>query len=205
MRRGSEVARRKLPGDGWAFFDMRHDFPDAWELFRRTRSGEGRHHEASIHLRRKFFPYLPRDPDIRIIRLALLLETEEMAARECPEFEGCPCPENRPQGSHMATLVARLGRCEHEQTEKRFPCFATAEWPRLYSGVVDVDLPMRRRDADGCELSFTLHAPLGEIRRAFLMCEYEVIDPCCGSAKDDDARERNRKGELGLAFEAARA
>jgi hypothetical protein len=223
----SEAARRKLPGDGWAFFDIRHDFPDAWELFRRTRSGEEHHHEALIHLRRKFFPYLPRDPDIRIVRLALLFETEEMAALECPEFEGCPCPESRPQASHRATLVARPARREHERKHERerkheyerkyereheherrehhFRCFATAEWPRLYSGIVDVDVPMRRRDADGCELSFTFHAPCGEIRRAFLMCEYEVIDPCCGSAKDDDAYERSGKGERGLALEAARA
>ena len=26
------AARCKLPGEGWAFFDIRHDFPDAWEL-----------------------------------------------------------------------------------------------------------------------------------------------------------------------------
>src|SRR5262249_32444001 len=31
-----EAARCKLPGDGWAFFDVRHEFPDAWELFRRS-------------------------------------------------------------------------------------------------------------------------------------------------------------------------
>jgi hypothetical protein len=94
---------------------------------------------------------------------------------------------------------------EHERREHHFRGFATAEWPRLYSGVVDVDLPMRRRDGGGCELSFTFHAPCGEIRRAFLMCEYEVIDPCCASAKDDDAHERSGGGERRLLLEAARA
>ena len=26
-------ARRHLPGDGWRFFDVRHEFPDAWQRF----------------------------------------------------------------------------------------------------------------------------------------------------------------------------
>ena len=29
-RRG-KAASRHLPGDGWRFFELRHDFPDAWQ------------------------------------------------------------------------------------------------------------------------------------------------------------------------------
>ena len=251
----SAAARRKLPGDGWAFFDIRHDFPMRRNCSAARGPAKKHHHQASIQLRRKFLPYLPRDPDIRIVRVALLFETEEMVVHACPEFEGCPCPESRLQASHQATLVTRPARREHEREHERkyeydyehehereherrheherkheyeherkherehehqhqhehersehhFRCFATAQWPRLYSGVVDVDVPMPRRDAEGCELSFTFHAPCGEIRRAFLMCEYQMIDPCCASAKDDEAHERNRGGERGLLLEAARA
>ena len=29
----NETIGRKLPGDGWSFFDVRHEFPDAWSFF----------------------------------------------------------------------------------------------------------------------------------------------------------------------------
>ena len=38
------AARRKLPGNGWSFFDLRHDFSDAWELYRRVSQEEHREH-----------------------------------------------------------------------------------------------------------------------------------------------------------------
>jgi hypothetical protein len=88
----SMAARRKLPGNGWSFFDLRHDLSDAWELFRRETDEEHRERRLAVKIRRKFFPFLPRNPEIRITRIALLFETGEMLDRSCPEAEGCPCP-----------------------------------------------------------------------------------------------------------------
>ena len=35
LRRAANAsAQRHLPGDGWRFFDVRHEFPDAWQLLR---------------------------------------------------------------------------------------------------------------------------------------------------------------------------
>ena len=40
-RAASEVAQKHLPGDGWCFFDVRHEFADAWQLLRNSRSEKG--------------------------------------------------------------------------------------------------------------------------------------------------------------------
>src|ERR1700730_7478987 len=74
LREAAMLAGRcKLPGDGWAFFDIRHDFPDAWELLRRERRGEDddadRH--LAVRLGRRFFPFLPHNPTIHVTRLIL--------------------------------------------------------------------------------------------------------------------------------------
>jgi hypothetical protein len=187
------AARCKLPGDGWCFFDIRHDFPDAWELFRRPCRDERRQAELSICLRRKFFPFLPRDPEIRIVRIALLFETEQMGDRTCPEFEGCPCPESKMAAAHMARFVGRDDRHGRKPEEKAFRCFSTSEWPRLYSGMVDVELPLPRRESDGCEISLGLSHPPDEIRRAFLMCQYEVVEDCCSMQRGDAQRQQDTR------------
>src|ERR1700733_2863704 len=61
------AARCKLPGDGWSFFDVRHDFPDAWEMLRREERSEER--RLSLHLHRRGFPFLPHNPPIQLTRL----------------------------------------------------------------------------------------------------------------------------------------
>jgi hypothetical protein len=72
-REASECARRHLPGDGWCFFDLRHDFPDAWQLFRDQRGHDvdtgGR---LELRLRRDMFPLIPGDPKIGVRGLGLL-------------------------------------------------------------------------------------------------------------------------------------
>ncbi len=34
-----EAARKHLPGEGWCFFDVRHEFPDAWQMLRKSPAG----------------------------------------------------------------------------------------------------------------------------------------------------------------------
>ena len=94
-----EAARRAAaqgsPGDGWAFFDMRHDFPDAWELFRRSCQRDDRKRELAIPLTRNLLPFLPGDPELCVIRLLLLFETEETSDWSRPEREACPAPKGK--------------------------------------------------------------------------------------------------------------
>src|SRR5262249_31724357 len=69
------VAQEHLPGSGWCFLDVRHDFPDAWEIFRTTCRDKTHSRELRVRLSRKLFPYLPCNRQIRIDKAALLFET----------------------------------------------------------------------------------------------------------------------------------
>lgn len=111
-----EAARNRLPGNGWIYLDLRRDFPDAWELFRRSfREGARRHESAAapdrpserrldrdpgrerhreaehcltLPVSRRLFPYLPGDPALGICRMALLFETEKFEAEHRPDRAG---------------------------------------------------------------------------------------------------------------------
>jgi hypothetical protein len=68
-RDGGEPLRRAaqrhadchVPGDGWCLFDVLHDFPDAWEMFRlsrhQDRHDDRRHERLTIPLVRDLFPF----------------------------------------------------------------------------------------------------------------------------------------------------
>ncbi len=69
----NESAQRHLPGDGWSFFDVRHEFPDAWELFRDSLEGRKPARELRIRISRNLFPYIPGHRELSITGLALTL------------------------------------------------------------------------------------------------------------------------------------
>jgi hypothetical protein len=105
-RAASAAAAGKLPGDGWAFFDVRHDFPDAWELFHRPVAHEGGQHGLTLQLRRKFFRYLPHHPSLRVTRVMLLFETAELPGR--PPEPPCCVPEREAFGAHVVAFQAEI-------------------------------------------------------------------------------------------------
>ena len=167
-------AHRKLPGDGWAFFDVRHDFPDAWEMLRRPHHEEhGR--DLRLRLGRRFFPYLPNDPRIRITRLAVCFETCEDDDCGCPEFEGCPCPDHRHPASHKVWLR----RPRRGDQDGEVICYADTGHPHLFAGFIDIDTIAFQRGHEWLELDLHLPTEIGEVRQAYLFCRYEVVDPCC--------------------------
>ncbi len=172
---GMAACRGRLPGDGWAFFDVRHDFPDAWELFRRGSENRLPTRDLATRIRRKFLPYLPGNPEIYLIKFALMFETAEMAEDRCWQAEGCPCPE--PQSAAFCQVGFRQRGEEREL--RQFTCYAAAEWPRLYTGEIDVDLHPFHRDADDCEVLFGFPTELGEILKVYLFCRYATVTVCC--------------------------
>ncbi len=173
------TCRKYLPGDGWAFFDMRHDFPDAWELFRRAEEAYLPQRELVARIRRKCLPYLPGNPELRLTKFALMFETAEMASRDCPEAEGCPCPE--PQTPAMQQIAYR--RHGKDEAWRHFTCYASVEWPRLYSGEIDVDLRPFHRGAEGCDVEFGFAGQLGEILKVYLFCQYAPVTICCAEVR----------------------
>jgi hypothetical protein len=177
------AARGKLPGDGWAFFDMLHDFPDAWELFRRSFAKEGPDRELAVTMRRKFLPFLPGDPEIRISKFVLMFETAQMAGRGCPEAEGCPCPEPQIAASHVVGFSRRDPCREGHREAVKFTCFTSEEWPKLYTGGVAAELPPFRGDGEGLEIAFSFSKEFGEIMQVYLFCQYELVEICCSEPK----------------------
>src|SRR5262249_51712898 len=82
-REGGEMLRRVANEvaqchvrHGWSLFDVRHEFPDAWQRFRNARRHQKKgERELTLELSRRLFPYLPCDREVIISRIALLFET----------------------------------------------------------------------------------------------------------------------------------
>jgi Tc toxin complex TcA C-terminal TcB-binding domain len=188
----SAAAAGRLPGDGWSFFDLRHDFPDAWELFHRPVSREGGRRDLAVHLSRKFFPYLPHNPMLRITRVMLLFETAPLPER--PPEPPCCCPEEEAFGAHVVTLLAGAAEANGWPSDchgESLVCRAAAEWPDLYSGMAEIDVQPFGRGRDNHELRFSFPENTGEIVRAYLFCRYEPV-----SAEAECRTRQNRRRRL---------
>ena len=56
-RAASLAAKTRLPGDGWRFLDVRHEFPDAWQLLVDRWSEDRDEGHLRLRLHRGMFPY----------------------------------------------------------------------------------------------------------------------------------------------------
>ena len=118
-RAANEVAQCSVR-HAWSLFDVRHEFPDAWQMFkssRRDREGERR---LVLDIRRRMFPFLPCDRELAITRLALLFETDAARKQACckGEYDCCGAPRHaaracRCSGTHQRHCDAyACGDCE---------------------------------------------------------------------------------------------
>lgn len=116
-RAANAAAQRHLPGDGWCFFDVRHEFPDAWQLFLDPSKGEEHPRRLKLRLDRRMFPFVPGGRDLSITEIAILFDAEPEAECECgcPEIEGCPCPHR----AEPARQVIEFSREREEDYEHR--------------------------------------------------------------------------------------
>src|SRR5215471_10216563 len=114
-RATNQAAQRHLPGDGWCFFDLRHEFPDARPLFRDSSKDRRSVRRLSLRLDRKMFPFVPGGREIWISKMAILFATREQDDCGCLEIEGCPCPEpGRP-----ASRIVEFTRGRDERDDDR--------------------------------------------------------------------------------------
>jgi hypothetical protein len=91
-RAANEVAQCHVRR-GWSLFDVRHEFADAWHLFRSSRRDREGGRRLTVRLTRRMFPYLPCDRDLMITRFALLFETPEAREQACCRGEYTCCNE----------------------------------------------------------------------------------------------------------------
>jgi hypothetical protein len=193
-RAASAAATGRLPGDGWAFFDVRHDFPDAWELFHRPVANEHGRRDMALHLRRKFFPYLPYNPSLQITRVMLMFETADLPRR--PPEPPCCCPEADAFGAHVLsfrTVTAKADASRADESGRSLVCRSAAEWPQLYSGTIDVDSHPFHRGADSYEVLFGFPAASGEIVKVYVFCRYAIVPTCKQEQMSVTESTRGRK------------
>jgi hypothetical protein len=159
-RAANDAAQRHLPGDGLRFFDLRHEFPDMWQFFNGRRGERECPSELGLRLGRGMFPFLPAHRDVTITRIDLFFEAQcaEAGAHRVVEFL---------VGHRIGH--AKEGRCECEV--RRVNYIASAEWPGLYHGVLDVRFgPLSRHGEDLG--TFRFPHDTGAVSHAYLLCRW---------------------------------
>jgi Tc toxin complex TcA C-terminal TcB-binding domain len=170
-RAANEAAHRHLPGDGWRFLDVRHEFPDAWQLFRNSlKSGRGERH-LRLWLDRKLFPFIPGSCDLHVDRLAIAFGWHECENHLRSQADGCPCPQDGMPARHVVEFTC--GGDRHRRTTE-VACMASEQWPQLYCGMSDTDESIGRR-GDRAEIAFRFPAGVDDVERAFVLCRYKLV------------------------------
>ncbi|MEO6921017.1 MAG: neuraminidase-like domain-containing protein [Collimonas sp.] len=189
----SASAQQKLPGNGWILIDLRKDYPDAWELFQRRSAHQDHDDEKAgarsmrLPISRKLFPFLPADPELRISKLAVLFELEECGdekADACPEIDACPCAHDDVQDCQLVEVMIDHADddCD-DASETEINCVTSAEWPKLYHGVAEVDIGPIRHGRKHHSVTLTLDHDVSRLKRAFILCRYETVCACCETVR----------------------
>lgn len=173
-RAANENAGAHMPGDGWCFFDVKHEFPDSWELFR---SGDrNRHKQLGMRLARRMFPYVPDCRELCIDRVSLVFETRELPEREPCEVGQCTCPEARPFDSYAVTLRTH-SECEDVDRKRARACYVSTQGcAHLYYGEFCLGM-CRAVDEFAPTLEFPDDMP--EVTRVFVFCHYALARESC--------------------------
>jgi hypothetical protein len=173
----TEAAEKRLPGAGWCLFDVQHDFPDAWELFRtgrgEKRQGDKQPRDLKLRFSRNLFPFIPGHRELRIDKMALLFDTCEKPACDCCAGE-CACGEEKTRASWRVGFKHQRDDCE----EIGIRCASSDDWPDLYHGVVDTSIGPLGRNGGRSEALLRFPAEAGEICQMFLLSRYEVVPRC---------------------------
>jgi hypothetical protein len=188
------AARRHLPGDGWRFFEVRHEFPDAWQQLRDAAREEGRRARLRLRFERQMFPFIPHGREITLEAMAILLGAREEDDHDYRVIEDCPCPEPHRLAAHRI----KIRHCDNDREDaETVLCRASEEWPELYCGVFNagMELGRKRRHA---EIDIHFDEEMHEIGSVFLLCRYRTEE--CTSARRDMFSEalsrRDRSGRL---------
>ena len=184
----NSVAQKNLPGSGWTLLDIRHDFPDVWEMLRSSNSNQKGHRQLNLRLKRNMFPWLPGHRNLRIDKMVLLFETPEPPVTDCSPSQ-CPCPEETMPACHKVKFIRQEddeeNECECE--EKTVCCVASKDWPELYYGLIDMRVGPIGGDHHPSEIRLRFASETGQICRAFLFCHYCVAEKdnaCVGAKKE---------------------
>jgi hypothetical protein len=169
-RSASDAAQRHLPGGGIRFFDIRHEFPDAWAMLRGDTAGRPGRRQLALRMGREMFPFLPGRHAVRIRRLDLFFEAPGADPGESRWVEFLV--------GHRPGHVGHLGDEDCDCQRLRVECAASDEWPCLFHGVFDAELPPLTGEQAADVGTFEFAPSVREVSRAFLFCGYTVARGC---------------------------
>ena len=107
-----------------------------------------------------------------------------------PNIDQCPCPESPMSASHIVKIAIHDDGDHGNDEEQRFTCYRTAEWPRLFNGVIDVDLVPIRRGNEIRKITFGFPREAGKIIRVYLICCDEAVEEFSSNTFRNRAPER---------------
>lgn len=176
----NEIAQQNLPGAGVRFFDVQRELPEAWQLFQSCSAEQKTPRQFGLRLGRNMFPFLPGHRELRINRLEILFEA----------------PGAEPSAHHLVEFLVghKIGHTKDERCEcevQSINCIASAEWPCLYHGVLDISLGPLNQGGHRDLGTFEFPPAIGEIARAFLFCGYVAA-----ASRECDLREGHHKVNL---------
>jgi hypothetical protein len=160
----NDCAQHNLPGAGVRFFDIKREFPEAWHLFAGVGHDRPACRDLGIQLGRNMFPYLPGNKRIGVRRLEILF-----AAHGAD-----------PSAHHVVEFLEgqRAGQIEEEDCGcdvRSVACVASADWPGLFHGVLDVDFESLGTSRHHDLGVFRFPKDVGEVKDAYLFCTYRVL------------------------------
>jgi hypothetical protein len=165
-----EAAQKHLPGDGWCFFDVRHEFPDGWQMLRNSCRGEGHNARLKLRIERKMFPFLPGSDEVSITRIALLFHARSHG-HNCPKTDNCRCQCERDPDDRV--LEFACGDHHRHDHPTRVSCMRSEEWPDLYYGVVETKIGPVGKRGNQPEIEFRFPHDTGEVETVYLLCHYK--------------------------------
>ena len=175
-RTSSRSAQRHLPGSGWCFFDVRHEFPDAWQLLHDSCGDKDASAKLALCLERKMFPYIPSAGELSIAGMAIMFHAEAECGCDDWKSEDCPCPDEGEPSRHVVRFKSRR---HHDEDEQCISCLASEDATGLYYGAFDTQVGPLGGDNPRAEVQFLFPPNIGELDRVFLLCRYERRHHAC--------------------------
>jgi hypothetical protein len=161
-RMANAAAQRHLPGGGVRFFDVRHEFPDAWTVFRMRTPGlqVACHRQFPLRFTRSMFPFIVGRRAVKISAIHVFIQSGR-----------------RPKYGSVPVKYVGVGECP---IEEEFACVADGECPGLFHGISKVELgPIF---GEICEefghLRFEKEILDVGPRDIYLLCDYQTVDDC---------------------------
>jgi hypothetical protein len=160
----NECAQQNLPGAGVRFFDIKHEFSEAWQLFTGAKSNYPGSKQLGFRLSRNMFPYLTGNKKIGVQRLEILFEA----------------PGADPSAHHIVEFLVgqRVSQIKEEKCDcdvHSIACIADANWPGLFHGVLEVDFEALSTSGYQDLGVFRFPMDVGDVTDAYLFCGYKRL------------------------------